>query len=273
MRAIRAVIPIVLAAMLLCLSAIAWSPAVRADSDRDTAVLNRALDLFHQGDTAGALALAEGVLTHAPDSEDGLFRSAMFNLQLNNLEAARGRLERLVKLSGNYFAAWEMMVQVAQEQGDLPRRDEAIERLKISIRTALDPEIRQKSDFTRDRIRIKGDDILCVDYFERGGSDFTRYQWSFGDPRDNPDTGLLLRTDAYTTETWAETALMPRDEQLFHLDMVDIKPEGGERVAVYAYYVGQPNFDVVRAKVMQILRGEVQPLAGQPGGLQGIMKK
>jgi hypothetical protein len=87
MRTIRAARPIVLAAILVCLA-----PSVRADSDRDTADLNRALTLFRDGKTADALSLAESVLTHAPDSEDGLFRSAMFNFQLNNLEAARGRL-------------------------------------------------------------------------------------------------------------------------------------------------------------------------------------
>jgi tetratricopeptide (TPR) repeat protein len=255
--------------ILLC-----FSMAARTQqANHDDADLDRAAAMYNKGDAAGALAVVESVLAHAPENENALYRSALFNFQLNNVEAARGRLERLAKISGNYFAAWELMVQVTQAQGDLARRDDAIERMKIAIRTALDPAIRHKADFIRDRIRIGDKTLSAADYFERGGSDFTRYQFSFGDPRMAPDTGLLLRTDALTTENWADTALMPQDKQLFHLDMVDTKPGGDERTAVYEYYVGEPSYDAVRAKVMRILRGEAMPLAGEPGSLQGIMKK
>ena len=178
-----------------------------------------------------------------------------------------------MKLSGSYFSAWESMVQVTQAQGDLARRNEAIEQLKISIKSAIDPDIRRKVDFIRERIRVGGQDILAADYFERGGSDFTRLQFAIGDPRMSPDTGLLLRTDALTTENWAATALLAQDKQLFHLDLVEPKAEGGEKVAVYQYYVGEPDYDTVRAKVMQILHGEIQPLSGEPGSLAGIAKQ
>jgi hypothetical protein len=89
----------------------------------------------------------------------------------------------------------------------------------------------------------------------------------------DPDHGLLLRTDAETTLDWAATALMPPDKQLFHLDLVDPGTDGEDKVAIYQYYVGLPDYDTVRAKVMQILRGEVKPLSGQPGSLDGVMKR
>jgi tetratricopeptide (TPR) repeat protein len=250
-----------------------WPPAAWAQASRNLPELDQAIAKYNNGDVSGALAMAEKVLTHFPDDENALYRSALFNFQLNNLDAARGRLERLVKLSGSYFSAWELMVQVTQAQGDLARRDEAIDRLKLAIKTAVDPDIRVKSDFIRERIRAGDQDVMVADYFTRGGSDFTRYQFLVGDPRTMPDRGLLLRTDANTTANWADTALMPPDSQLFHLDMIDPKPEGGDRVAIYAYFVGEPTYDVVRAKVMEILRGEAQPLSGEPGSLQGIMKR
>jgi tetratricopeptide (TPR) repeat protein len=266
MRLIEVIRLIALAAILL------FSPLPARAADPDMAELDRSLTLANKGDLSGALAITEAVLAHAPDNENALYRSALFNFHMNNVEAARGRLERLVKLSGSYFSAWELMVQVAQSQGDLARRNEAVKRLKIAIETAIDPAIRQKSDFVRDWIRIGDQYVAAVDYFARGGSDFTRYQFAFGDPHLSPDKGLLLRTDAVTTANWSETALMPQDKQLFHLDLVDAKPEGGENVAVYQYYVDEPDYDTVRAKVMQILRGEAQPLSGSPGSLQGIMK-
>jgi tetratricopeptide (TPR) repeat protein len=248
-------------------------PVARTQSGQDAADLDRATEMFDKGDLPAALARVEAVLARSPTDETALYRSAFLNFQLNNADAARGRLERLVKLSGSYFAAWELMVQVAQYQGDLARRDDAIERVKIAIRTAIDPDIRLKTSFIRERIPVGDRAVMAVDYFARGGSDFTRYQFGFGDPREEPEKGLLLRTDAYTTENWADTALLPQDQQLFHLDLVDLKPEGGDKVAIYEYYVGEPSYDVVRAKVLQILRGEVQPLSGVSGSLQGILRK
>jgi hypothetical protein len=147
-----------------------------------------------------------------------------------------------------------------------------LQQVKVAINSALDPAIRRKSDFIRERIPTPEGDIVVLDFFERSGSDFTRYQYFKGDPQANVDAGLLLRTDAVTTQNWAATALLAQDKQLFHLDLVDQVPGGGEKVAIYQYYVGQPDFDTVNAKVMQILRGEVQPLSGTPGSLQGILK-
>jgi hypothetical protein len=268
MRSIDGIRLIVMATVL-----VSWVSSSRAETDHDTADLDRSVAVFDKGDKPGALVMVEGVLAHSPDNLTALYRSAAINFAMNNVDAARGRLERLVKLSGNYFAAWELMVQVTQAQGDLARRNEAITRMKIAIRSALDPEIRGKADFIRDRIQMEAGVLSVVDYFERGGNDFTRYQISFGDPRMNPDKGLLLRTDTATTQTWADTALLPPDKQLFHLDLVDPRPEGGEKVAIYQYYVGEPDYDTVRANVMQILRGEVQPLSGEPGSLWGIMKR
>jgi hypothetical protein len=268
MRSTHAVLLIATAAVLISLS-----PAAGAETDPDSTEFDRARAAFSKGDTAGALSLVEDVLTRSPESQNAVYFSALVNFQMGNVDVARGRLERVVRLVGNYFAAWEMMVQVAQAQGDLVRRDEAIDRLKIAIATAIDPDIRRKGEFIRDRIRIGDRELLAVDYFERGGSDFTRYQFALGDPRMDPGHGLLLRTDVETTENWTDTALLPPDKQLFHLDLVDASPEGGDKVAIYQYYVGLPDYDTVRVEVLRILRGEVQPLSGQPGSLAGILKR
>ena len=152
--------------------------------------------------------MAEGVLSHSPNDLNGLYQSALINFHLNNADAARGRLERLVKLSGSYFAAWELMVQVTQAQGDLAARDQAISRLKVAISTAIDPEIRRLSDFIRDRIPVGDKEILVADYFSRGGGDFTRYQFALGDPHWKPDTGSRPPVSA----TWAVKSKEPAPE-------------------------------------------------------------
>ena len=243
-----------------------------AAAEADGANLDKAVAAHQNGDVAGALAEAERFLTRAPDDLNALFLSARFNLELGNGNAARGRLERLLKFGGSIAQAWELMVQVAQLEGDRPRRAEAIERVKRAIQTSVDPRIRAKDSFLRDWIPVGKLAVTAADYFGRAGNEFTRYQFGLGDPRPNPGIGLLLRTDEDTTARWQETALLPPDQLLFHLDMVDQGEGGAEKIAIYEYYAGEPDYDVLRVKVLQILRGEARPLNGEPGSLAGILK-
>jgi tetratricopeptide (TPR) repeat protein len=268
MRTIHAVRLIAVAAVLISLPL-----AARPQTDPDGAAFDRATAAFNQGDAAGALAQVEALLTRSPDNQNALYFSALINFQMGNIDEARGRIEHVVKLAGNYFAAWQLMVQVTQAQGDLVRRDAAIDRLKIAIKTAIDPGIRNRSDFIRDRIPVGGQTLLAVDYFERSGSDFTRYQFVLDDSRMDRAHGMLLRTDTETTENWRSTALLAPDKQLFHLDLVDPTPAGEDKVAIYEFYVDEPDYDTVRAEVLKVLRGEVRPLSGEPGSLAGILKR
>ena len=231
-----------------------------------------AWSLYQEGKIPDALAEVEQVLRNAPDDVNALLNSALYNFDMGNLDAARGRAERLTRLTGSNATAWEEMIWITQAQGDLKRRDDAIDRWKIAVRSAIDPEIRRKTVLIRDRIIIPGHIIVVADYFARAGADFTRYQFTNLDPATQPDVGLVLRTDSDTTANWTASALLPPDKRLFHLDMVDVQPDGDEKVSIYQFYIDEPDYETVRAKVMDILRGEAKPLSGEPGSLAGLMK-
>ena len=219
------------------------------------------------------LAAAEQALATSSNDYNALYNSAMFNLQLGNLLPARGRIEQLVKTTGNSYLAWELLAQIAQNQGDLERRNEAVRRIPAMIRSAVDPTIRRKTSFARDRIATPGFDLLVNHYFESGGMEFTRYLFFLVIPGAPANRLLALRTDVATTDNWAATALIPPDQPLFHLDMVDTAQGNPDKVAIYEYYVGEPDYDTVRATAMKILRGEARPLSGQPGSLAGILRR
>lgn len=267
MRSIHAVRLITVAVVLMSLPL-----AARTQTDPDAVAFDRARTAFNHGDAASALAQVEALLTRSPENLNALYFSAVVNFQVGNVDAARGRIEHVVRLAGNYFEAWQLMVQVTQAQGDVVRRDAAIDRLKIAIKTANDPDIRNKAGFVRDRIRVGDQVLLAVDYFDRNGTDFTRYQFVLDGSAIYQERGLLLRTDTETTENWRTTALLAPDTQLFHLDLVDPTSAGEDKVAIYEFYVGEPDYDTVRAEVLKVLRGEVRPLSGEPGSLAGVLK-
>jgi len=178
----------------------------------------------------------------------------------------------VVRLAGSNAVAWETMVQITQAQGDLKRRDEALERFRAAIASAIDPDVRLRNSVVRDMIRVGNRVVWAVDYFDRTGTDFTRYQFTMGDASRDPESGLVLRTDPESTENWSQTALLPADKPLFHLDAAVRGPGGAIVYSNYQFFVGEPDYDTVRAKVLQILRGDAPPLSGEPGPLFGILK-
>lgn len=255
-----AIVPIVLALS----SGAAW-PQTEATDEHATA-------RYNEGDIAGAVEEFQRVLAKAPDDPRALYLGAAGNLELGRLAQARALADRLVKISGGFVISWELMAQIAQGQGDLKRRDEAIDEVKMAIRTAVNPAVRAKGSFIRDRIAAKGGALAATEFFLAAGTDFTRYQINWVTPEKNGETALLLRTDSATTQTWAETALMPPEKLLFHLDMVTPKEGGEPDVATYAYFVGEPAYDAVRAKVLEILQGKLKPQSGKSGALEGILR-
>jgi tetratricopeptide (TPR) repeat protein len=236
------------------------------------AAADKAREILDGGDPAGALALLEPILAKAPGDPNALYLSARALLLLGRLTEARARAEKVISEVGSYFVAWETLIQITQAQGDLKRRDEAIEELKISVSTAVDPDIRAKGAYVREFLPVKGQALVTWHYFTRVGSDFSRYEIAWQDPEKSGGAKLLLATDSESTEQWSQTALLPPDAQLFHLDMVDIPRPGEQKVAIYAYFVGEPDYDTFHAKVMQVLHGELKPQTGTPGSLDGILK-
>ena len=257
--------------LVIALSGLLAAVPARAQTGTDTTAANAGA-LYQKGDYAGALSGYDKILAKSPTDGQALYLSAFALFEMGRLDEARNRAEKLVSTVGSYVIAWELLTQIVQNQGDLHRRDEAIAQLKGAIDTAIDPTVRAKGMFLRDRFRLKAGDLVTAFYFTRAGTDFARYEISWVDPAKNGYATIYVRTDAGTTEQWNETALLPPDALLFHLDMVDIAPDGSQKTAIYQYFVGEPDYDTVRARVLDILRGKVKPLSGTPGSLDGIMK-
>ena len=261
------------ALVAIALSIVLLPATSRAEPATNPPELARAAEAYGRGNIAAALKSVEELLARSPANPAALFQAAEYNFRMGDFAAARARLENLVKLPSFPLEGMELLVVVAQAQGDRTRRDDLLNRLRYEIGPAERPRIKTRSDIVRDRIPIPGGEIVAVEYFQRNGMDFTRYLFSPYDPRARPDLGILLRTDLITTNNWANTALLPDNKALFHLDLVEQDADGSKKTGIYQYYVGEPDYDTVRAKVMEILRGDAKPVAGEPGKLAGILKR
>ena len=73
---------------------------------------------------------------------------------------------------------------------------------------------------------------------------------------------ILLRSDNDTNRQWRDNGTITEDKIVYHLDTIEQLPDGKTSERSYAFYLDVPGYDEIRAKVVQILSGTIQPLNG-----------
>lgn len=239
---------------------LASASAAAADTADD-----RAMALLQDGKRQEALAAFEAIIAARPANPvAALFFAGRIDIEDGNWRAAMPLLQRLVKLRPGSFPAWELMIQTYQAAGETENRDRAIQSLYDAWHSALDPATQMRISFTRDRIAGPNHTVVAVETLEPGGDDIVRFLFQPVD-NDGPAAHLiLLRSDTTTNARWRENGMVPQDTIVFHLDTIEQLPDGRTSDRSYAFYLTPPGYDDVRAKVVQILSGTIQPLNGDP---------
>ena len=155
------------------------------------------------------------------------------------------------------------MIQVDQAAGDLLDRDAAIETLQTAWRDALDPQIQSRVSFVRDRIVGAKHTLLAQQTLDPGGGDILRFLFQPQDEGEKPRHLIVVRSDDETNERWREDGTVPYGTSVYHLDTVEQLADGRSTIRPYEFYLDAPDYDKVRAKVVEILAGTAKPLTGQ----------
>ena len=252
-RTVRLAVALVAAALLA-------SPAL-AQTGED------ALNHFQAGRKQQAYDQALAVLKAEPNELRSLFVAARVSQERRDNQAALRYAEQLTRLYPGLPAGWEITTQLFQNAGDLPRRDAALRQLIQAQQSLMDREQRGRQFVIRDRIDAHGHVVFVQDHFDTGGPDAIRYVFIPEKEAQNVRNYLIVQTDTNTSDNWRQAGILPRDKRLFHLDSVYETPGGGQTQAMYATWTDPPDYDVVRAKVLEIMAGTVKPMSGQAGGL------
>jgi tetratricopeptide (TPR) repeat protein len=241
--------------LLVSVTSLAADPPISQD---------QAMALLHDGKRQEALRAFEAIIgSNPPDPAPALFAAGLIDLEDGNWQAARPYVKQLVKLRPSSFQSWEMMIQVDQAAGDLEDRDVAIQSLYESWRSALDPQIRARVSFVRDRIVGPKHTLLGIESLDPGGDNILRFLFQPTSETGSTRHLIALRSDGETNERWREDGTVPYGTVIYHLDTIEQFGIGQSTIQTYEYYVEPPDYDRVRAKVVQILAGTVQPLSGQ----------
>lgn len=224
----------------------------------------QAMALLHDGKRQEALHAFDAIIaSKPPDPSQALFFASLIDLEDGNWQAAKPYVRQLVKLRPASFPAWELMIQVDQASGDLEDRGAAIRSLYESWRSALDPQIRSKIAFARDRIVGAKHTLVAQETLDPGGDDIVRFVFQPQDEEGAVRHLIVVRSDNETNERWREDGTVPYGTIVYHLDTVEQLANGRSAVRPYEYYLEPPDYDRVRAKVVAILAGTAQPLSGQ----------
>jgi hypothetical protein len=153
------------------------------------------------------------------------------------------------------------MVQAYQAAGETDNRDGAIQSLYDAWHTTLDPQIQSQVAFRRDRIFGPQHTLVGLQTLDSGGDDILRFLFQ---PVDDAHHLIVVRADNDTNTRWRESDLIPPSTVVYHLDTVEQLPSGKTSERSYEFYLEPPDYDVVRAKVLQILSGTIKPTNGEP---------
>jgi hypothetical protein len=219
--------------------------------------------LLRDGKRQEALHAFDAIIaSRPPDPSQALYVASLIDLEDGNWQAARPYAQQLAKLRPSSFPAWEIMIQVDQAAGDREDRDAAIQSLYTAWRDALDPQIRAKVSFVRDRIAGPKHTLIAQETLDPGGGDILRFLFQPSDEEGKPRHVVVVRSDNETNERWREDGTVPYGTVVYHLDTVEQLPDGQSAVRPYEYYLEPPDYERVRAKVVDILAGTAQPLTG-----------
>jgi hypothetical protein len=152
------------------------------------------------------------------------------------------------------------MIQAYQAAGETDNRDDAIHALYDAWHSALDPETQSLTAFRRDRIFGPKRTLVALETLDPGGDDIVRFLFQ---PVDDEHHLILVRADNETNTSWRESGLIPASAIVYHLDTVEQLPSGKTSDRSYEFYLEPPDYDVVRAKVLQILSGTIKPTNGE----------
>jgi hypothetical protein len=250
----RPVIAFLLVLLSLPANAVASDPPLTTD---------QAIALLQSGKRDEARQALLAIIAARPrDPSDALRVLGLMDLEDGKSSDARPLIQQLMKLRPGSFAGWELMIQADQAAGDREDRDADIQSLYTAWKSALDPAIRAQMAFTRDRIFGPKHTLIAKETLEPIGDDILRFLFQPADEPGQQRHLIVVRSDIETNDRWREDGTIAGSAVVYHLDTLEQLSNGRLQARPYEFYLQPPDYDQVRAKVVQILDGTVQPLTG-----------
>jgi hypothetical protein len=152
------------------------------------------------------------------------------------------------------------LIQAYEASGQRKERDAERARLIKLRKGSSDAGLRKLRFYCRDQFVVSKARVMVFEYFELEGDEAVR--WSFNvfnaDGR-SVKARYTLGSFRITNAIAREQKLIKPGERLFHLDGYQ---QDGQAHEFFASFVGEPDYDRVKAAVLEILQGKRKPRSG-----------
>lgn len=225
---------------------------VAAEPTTDFQAANKAAE---NKDYKRALTLYRKVLKEAPTD------SALWNAGLCAYLSGDGRqaaefwesLKKSAPLDWRTRAKLVQAYTLAEDTESAEReRQELLELQKTQ------PELFDKPSFCREQFQVGERTLLVYETFTMTPPRGLRYIFFVTKPTGEDDYRISLGSYDQTNAISHELRETPEGVRLFHLDGYY---DGGKRHRTFNFYQGEPNYQTVRKRVVQIVSGKVKALS------------
>lgn len=260
MRALNRIFPLMLALGLLAADAAAQEPPL---TDQQTAqveaAFERANQLMEQKKFAEALTSYKIALAIVPNDPALLFNAGLAAFSSKDHATAAELWKRLKGIEPEDWHVRAKLIQAYQALNLMTERDAERRELFDMWQSGKSAELKKQFEYCRDQFEVKDKRVMAFEHFELKGGRALRYVFSIlNEKQDGEAFRISLGSYDLTNAVWRESTKPPPKpgERLFHLDGYF---KWGH--ATYGFYAPEPSYDQVRARVIQILEGKVDPVS------------
>lgn len=215
----------------------------------DVAQYDRAIDLSVEGRFHDAIELMEQIRTREPDNPGVLWNLGVWYFETGRLSEALDTWNALRVIDPDDWRVRAKLVQIYQALERFDQRD--LERAALwSLADTIDAAM-----YCRDQFDVDGRRVMAFEYFEPGGANRVVLRFAvLGDDGEEVYHYLLASRES-TTLMAREAGQIGDGERMYHLD----RQKDGVRSS-YGFYMRQPSYDTVRARVERAMRKLANPI-------------
>jgi len=254
----------VLAAQGKCDDAIAWCRrAIELEANNVDALMILGGQYAVTGNYAEAVETYRKVVQLKPEKSVAHHNLGQMYQNMGKHDLALKSFSRVVQLEPEYWKARTKVIQCHQALGNLKERDAARQELLKEYAAGKNPRLSRAEFFCREQVAAGKEKLMVFEYFEMKGEMAIRYSFCVLDSTGQKvEYKITLGSYDATNAIAHATGEVPEGVRLFHLD--GYYPG---RHATYAFYQGEPSYDDVRTRVIEIVRRAtttqpVRPLSG-----------
>ncbi|HAV12076.1 MAG TPA: hypothetical protein DCX06_01085 [Opitutae bacterium] len=205
--------------------------------------------------------------------ENPVNRSALYNLGLVNYMngTPEQSIDPWIKLESLEPKDWQLKAKIIQAysaSGRKKERDVRIKDLQSLRSSGKYPDLNEATFFIRDQFRAGEYYVYVFDYYDMDADwRMGPIAWKFYLTKDGEAVDRFISLGSYdaTTQIARELGDIGGDDRVFHLD--EYWSNGNH--ATHGIYKNIPEYDPIKAKVVQILKGEASPRSSlQPGAIK-----